>query len=195
VGGVCLFPQAPLVFPFKKTTIIRKATSGVCLIPSGAAGFPKKLHSQQQQKSSRHPAAQCFRFPGIGPEAESNPVTLRIKYGIIPKKVVFVPIRLRNQIWDKYHFFWHATVAASRVAPRAANSSCPLVVLTEWREQSSKGRYEAVMWRAAGLEEPNAKGAKGAEGGADADAEMEVDNLTAGGFFGWMGREQHGPGG
>ena len=28
------------------------------------------------------------------------------------------------------------------------------------------------MWRAAGLEEPNAKGAKGAEGGADADAEM-----------------------
>jgi len=33
VGGVCLFPQAPLGFPFKKTTIIRKARSGVCLIP------------------------------------------------------------------------------------------------------------------------------------------------------------------
>ena len=36
----------------------------------------------------------------------------------------------------------------------------------------------------AGLEEPNAKGAKE---GADADAEMEVGggyNLTAGGFFG-----------
>ena len=32
--------------------------------------------------------------------------------------------------------------------------------------------------------------------GADADAEMEVDNLAAGGFFGWMGREQSsGPGG
>ena len=67
---------------------------------------------------------------------------------------------------------------------------------THRREQSSRGRYEAVMWRAAGLEEPNAKGAKGAEGGADADpdAEMEVDNLAAGGFFGWMGREQHGAG-
>jgi hypothetical protein len=39
------------------------------------------------------------------------------------------------------------------------------------------------MWHAAGLEEPNAKGAKGAEGGADADAEMEVDNLAAGGGF------------
>jgi hypothetical protein len=51
------------------------------------------------------------------------------------------------------------------------------------------------MWHAAGLEEPNAKGAKGAEGGADADAEMEVDNLAAGGgFFGWMGREQLGAG-
>jgi hypothetical protein len=34
----------------------------------------------------------------------------------------------------------------------------------------------------------------GAEGGADADAEMEVDNLAAGGFFGWMGREQLGAG-
>ena len=109
--------------------------------------------------------------------------------------MVFIPIRLRNQIWDKYHFsgtqLWQR-----RAKGREFMTSCPLVVLTGWREQSSKGRYEAVMWRAAGLEEPDAKGAKGAEGGADADAEMgtEVDNLTAGGFFGWMGREQHGAG-
>ena len=49
--------------------------------------------------------------------------------------------------------------------------------------------------RAGGAEcQGNAKGAKGAEGGADADAEMEVDNLAAGGFFGWMGREQLGAG-
>ena len=27
---------------------------------------------------------QCFPFTGIGPEAKSNPVTLRIKYGICP---------------------------------------------------------------------------------------------------------------
>ena len=67
-------------------------------------------------------------------------------------------------------------------------------IVTEWREQSSKGRYEVAMWRAAGLEEPNAKGAKGAKEGADADAEMEVDNLAAGGFFGWMGRDQLGAG-
>ena len=51
-----------------------------------------------------------------------------------------------------------------------------------------------VMWRAAGLEEPNAKGAKGAEGSADADAEMEADKLAAGCFFGWTGREQLGAG-
>jgi len=31
---------------------------------------------------------------------------------------------------------------------------------THRREQSSRGRYEVAMWRAAGLEEPNAKGAK-----------------------------------
>ena len=61
-------------------------------------------------------------------------------------------------------------------------------IVTEWREQSSQCRYESAMWRAAGLEEPNAKGA------ADADAEMEVDNLATGGFFGWMGREQLGAG-
>ena len=45
--------------------------------------------------------------------------------------------------------------------------------------------------RRRAVEEPNAKGAKGA---ADADAEMEVDNLAAEGFFGWMGREQLGAG-
>ena len=34
------------------------------------------------------------------------------------------------------------------------------------------------------------------ESDADADAEMEVDNLAAGGFSGWNGREQSsGPGG
>jgi len=41
-------------------------------------------------------------------------------------------------------------------------------IVTEWREQSSKGRYEVAMWRAArGLEEPNmpTKGAKGAKQG------------------------------
>ena len=37
------------------------------------------------------------------------------------------------------------------------------------------------MWR--GLEEPNAKGAKGAKEGADADAEMEVDNLRRRGLL------------
>ena len=39
-----------------------------------------------------------------------------------------------------------------------------------------------------------AANAKGAKGAADADAEMEVDNLAAGGFFGWMGRDQLGAG-
>ena len=41
--------------------------------------------------------------------------------GFFPEKVVFVPIWLRNQIWDKYHFsgIWQATVAlAPRGQPR-----------------------------------------------------------------------------
>ena len=58
---------------------------------------------------------QCCPFPGIGPEAKSNPATLRINYGIIPK-MVFIPIGLRNQKWDKYHFSGaHATVFLARI--------------------------------------------------------------------------------
>ena len=33
-----------------------------------------------------------FRFTGIGPDAESNPATLRIKYGINPGKSGICPI-------------------------------------------------------------------------------------------------------
>ena len=36
-------------------------------------------------------------------------------------------------------------------------SKIPVEEIVEvWREQSKKGRYESAMWRAAGLEEPNA---------------------------------------
>ena len=46
-----------------------------------------------------YPRENCivFYISRVSPEAKSNAVTLRIKYGIIPKKVVFIPIRLRNQ--------------------------------------------------------------------------------------------------
>ena len=63
--------------------------------------------------TSRNSPPQCSsvahfpQHPGIGPDAESNPVTLRIKYGItgfVLELVVFVPIRLRNQIWDKNNY-------------------------------------------------------------------------------------------
>jgi hypothetical protein len=63
-SGVCLSPQAPLVFRFKKPTALAKKNlfcsvgcislllaSGVCLIVirSGAVGFQKKLQSQQKK--------------------------------------------------------------------------------------------------------------------------------------------------
>jgi hypothetical protein len=68
-------------------------------------------------------------------------------------------------------------------------------IVDEWRAQSSKGRYESAMWRAAGLEEPGGeRKAKGGLGQSSGELEggEEVDNLGAGGFFGQYGREQHG---
>ena len=53
------------------------------------------------------------------------------------------------------------------------------------------------MWRAAGLEEPNAAhqaGGQGEAGGeAAAEAGAQVDNMEAGGFFARFGRERNGP--
>ena len=75
-------PTGAVSFPFKKTTFAKRihrppgcpappplssgftvlfcrlyfaATSGVCLIRSGAAGFPKKLHLHSQPKRSNQP--------------------------------------------------------------------------------------------------------------------------------------------
>ena len=67
-------------------------------------------------------------------------------------------------------------------------------IIEEWRSQSAKGRYEAAMWRAAGLEEPCAKrGAAGEREAAGGEEGGGVDNTTAGGFFSYFGRERYGP--
>jgi hypothetical protein len=49
------------------------------------------------------------------------------------------------------------------------------------------------MWRAARLEEPNAKGTHGQREAAEVLAATEVDNIEAGGFFARFGRERDGP--
>ena len=67
-------------------------------------------------------------------------------------------------------------------------------IVEEWRSQSTRGRYESAMWRAAGLEEPNGKWKSGVHGAAATwEGGEQVDNMTAGGFFGWYGRERNGP--
>ena len=70
-------------------------------------------------------------------------------------------------------------------------------IVEEWRTQSAKGRYESAMWRAAGLEEPNGRGAprgqREAAGEAGWEPGAQVDNLEAGGFFARYGREREGP--
>ena len=54
-----------------------------------------------------HPATlrhQCFRFTGIGPDAESNPATLRIKYGIHPGISGICPIPAAESKVGYNHF-------------------------------------------------------------------------------------------
>ena len=80
-------------------------------------------------------------------------------------------------------------------------------IIEEWRSQGERGRYEAAMWRAAGLEEMAATGGSssgrptgGGSGGGSSSAnggknssddvdEGEVDNAAAGGFFARWGRD------
>ena len=79
-----------------------------------------------------------------------------------------------------------------------ADGARPPRSLTALREapiSAKRGRYESAMWRAAGLEEPNAKGSQTGPGeqADQAAAEGEVDNMEAGGFFARFGREREGP--
>ena len=75
-------------------------------------------------------------------------------------------------------------------------------IVKVWRSGSVKGRYESVMWKAAGLNEPLSAlqaARKAAAAGLDqveAKAiepsqveESEVDNVQAGGFFARWGRD------
>ena len=62
---------------------------------------------------------QCGIFTGIGPEAESNHVSLRIKYGQIPKKAGISPDPAAESNVGYIPPFWHAIVASSRRAWRS----------------------------------------------------------------------------
>ena len=59
---------------------------------------------------------QCGIFPGMSPEAESNPATLRIKYGIHPGISGICPIPAAESKVGYIPLFGHATVASSRGA-------------------------------------------------------------------------------
>ena len=63
--------------------------------------------------------AQCSPFPGIGPDAESNPATLRIKYGINPGISGIYPIPAAESKVGYIPPLWHATVARPCVLVRA----------------------------------------------------------------------------
>ena len=81
----------------------------------GRTSRAQKPHTTQRCDTAR---AQCSRFTtrftGIGPEAESNRVTLRIKYGKIPKKTGISPDPASESKVGYIPPFWHATVARPR---------------------------------------------------------------------------------
>ena len=60
---------------------------------------PIETHVQITMSKKSTDGSQCGIFPGIGPEAKSNPATLYFKNQMWdnPEKVVFIPIRLRNK--------------------------------------------------------------------------------------------------
>ena len=103
--------------------------------------------------------------------------------------MVFIPIRLRNQIWDKYHFsgtqLWQRRAKGREfiMPPRRTgfNEYMPQGQRTHDLEHERLLRAGWAVHAGVGLF--NQKGNK-----------FMYGNLTAGGFFGWMGREQLGAG-
>eukprot|EP00964_Phaeocystis_antarctica_P131491 scaffold95386_cov33-Phaeocystis_antarctica.AAC.2 len=100
------------------------------MVPRGPSclehGSRVSVSSWSAPTPTRRPPGQCSTFTGIGPEAESNHVTLRIKYGIRPaisgiypnpaaeSNLGYIPLFSGTQLWQR--------------RARAANSSCLLVV-------------------------------------------------------------------
>ena len=61
-----------------------------------------------------------------------------------------------------YHFrvvnlpLWTKSHSTLRAAWKDPTTIPVDAIVDEWRSQSRRGRYEAAMWREAGLEEPGA---------------------------------------
>ena len=77
-------------------------------------------------------------------------------------------------------------------------------IIEEWRTQSGRGRYEGREWGAEAMAQllnggsggsgeggiGGSGGSGGSGGGVDeADGDADVDGATAGGLFGWLGRD------
>ena len=90
---------------------------------------------------------QCEAFTGIGPEAESNHVTLRIKSGKIPKKTGISPDPAAESKVGYIPPFWHATVASSpgARAPLAKHGRRPWPV-RRLGAFAQRGRAHCAYW-------------------------------------------------
>ena len=95
----------------------------------------------------RGPGAQCFPFTGIAPAAESNPATIRIKYGINPGISGICPIPAAESKVGYIPLFWRATVAWSRGAraPLAKRGRSPWPV-RRLGAFAQRGRAHCTSW-------------------------------------------------
>jgi len=82
-------------------------------------GRGRGSREREEETLGKRGTAQCGIFTGIGPEAESNHVSLRIKYGQIPKKAGISPDPAAESNVGYIPTFWHAIVASSRRAWRS----------------------------------------------------------------------------
>ena len=94
-------------------------------------------HSSSSSTAMPPSSHQCFPFTGIGPDAESNPAALRIKYGINPGVSGIHPIPAAESKVGYIPLFWHAAVARPCVFVRA--ESMPKAA-TDWASRSSTSR-------------------------------------------------------
>ena len=99
----------------------------------------------REERQRRH--SQCVIFTGIGPAAESNHVTLRIKSGKIPKKTGISPDPAAESKVGYIPPFWHATVASSpgARAPLAKHGRRPWPV-RRLGAFAQRGRAHCANW-------------------------------------------------
>ena len=124
-----------------------RSRSRVSLIMVNAIARSRSRLARARRRARGGARAQCFPFTGIGPAAESNPATIRIKYGINPGISGICPIPAAESKVGYIPLFWRATVAWSRGAraPLAKRGRSPWPV-RRLGAFAQRGRAHCTSW-------------------------------------------------